>query len=119
MDNRRKFNRVPFQCDCQIRCAEQVWSGELLDISLRGALFQLSETTSLEFGDNCYLDISLADGGIHLQFESELAHKEGALHGFRFLSENLETLTHLRRLLELNLGEDDIMKKEIGYWLDG
>ena len=119
MEDRRKFNRVPFQCDCQIRSGERTWPGELLDISLRGALFQIPETTSLAFGDKCHLDISLSDGSIHLQFESEVAHKEEDQHGFRFISENLETLTHLRRLLELNLGEDDIMKKEIGYWLDG
>lgn len=119
MEDRRRFNRVPFQCDCQISCGDRTWSGELLDISLRGALFQLPETATLALADNCYLDIALADGGIHMQFESELAHREGDQHGFRFLSENLETLTHLRRLLELNLGEDDIVKKELGYWLDG
>lgn len=119
MENRRKFHRVPFVSECKISCGDLAWDGELLDISLRGALFQLPESASLERGANCYLDIILADGNIHLQFESELAHQEGDHYGFRFLSENLETLTHLRRLLELNLGEDDVMKREIGIWLDG
>lgn len=119
MDDKRKFHRVPFQCECQISSGDRKWTGELLDISLRGALFQLPQKASLELGANCYLDIQLADGNIDLQFEAELVHREDDRHGFLFLSENLETLTHLRRLLELNLGSDDFTKKEFSYWLEG
>jgi len=118
VEERRKFHRIPFQCECQVHCGERVWSGELLDISLRGVLFRLSETVLLDKGSICYVDIVLAGSDIRLQFESELVHQQGDRHGFRFLSENLETLTHLRRLLELNTGEDESTRHEIEVWLE-
>lgn len=119
MNDKRKFHRIPFQCECQISNGDRKWTCELLDISLRGALFTLPLNVSLELGANCYLDIWLADGDIDLQFEAELVHQEEDRYGFLFLSENLETLTHLRRLLELNLGSDDFTRKEFSYWITG
>lgn len=119
MDDKRKFHRVPFQCECLIGCGDQSWTGVLRDISLRGALFQLSPKSSLKLGTICYVDIALSDGDVLLQFESELVHRKGDDYGFLFLSENLDTLTHLRRLLELNLGGDDITRHEIEAWLEG
>lgn len=119
MTDKRKFHRISFQCECKISCGDMEWTGELLDISLRGALFQLQKTAKLEPSANCYLDIILADGDIHLQFEAELVHREDELYGFLFLSEDLETLTHLRRLLELNIGGDDLTRQEIASWLGG
>ena len=119
MSDKRKFHRVAFQCECRICCGDRSWTGELRDISLRGVLFQLPANSSLELGSICYLDIVLADGEVLLQFESQLVHRQGSDYGFLFLSENLDTLTHLRRLLELNLGGDDITRHEIEAWLGG
>jgi len=119
VEEKRRFHRIPFQSECRVSCGERVWIGELLDISLRGVLFRLSKTVLLDKGSLCFVDIALVGADIHLQFESELVHQQGELHGFRFLSENLETLTHLRRLLELNSGEDESTRHEIEVWLEG
>lgn len=116
---KRNFQRIPFQCNCQVRCGDREWVGDLLDISLRGALFRISTATGLELGANCYLDIVLGEGSAELQFESELVHLEGDHYGFLFLSEDLVTLTHLRRLLELNMGGDETMRQELATWLGG
>ncbi|PLX91673.1 MAG: PilZ domain-containing protein [Desulfuromonas sp.] len=119
MVEKRNFQRIPFQCSCKVRCEDLTWVGELLDISLRGALFSIPTATGLELGANCYLDIVLGEGSAQLLFESELVHIEGDHYGFLFLSEDLETLTHLRRLLELNMGGDETMRQELASWLGG
>ncbi|PLY02184.1 MAG: PilZ domain-containing protein, partial [Desulfuromonas sp.] len=38
MQEKRKFHRVPFQCQTQVKCGNRTYSGELLDISMKGAL---------------------------------------------------------------------------------
>ena len=37
--------------------------------------------------------------------------------GFRFIGEDTETMTHLRRLLDLNIGSSETIDKEISFWL--
>lgn len=116
---KREFQRVPFQSHCEISCGERCFNGELLDISLRGALFRILDGTDLEIGRNCTLVIQLGEGGMDLRFDSQLVHLEEDHYGFLFLSEDLDTLTHLRRLLELNLGDDELIKREMATWLKG
>ena len=117
MGEKRKFQRVPFQCSSQIRCGDRTYSGELLDISMKGALLLVRDAPEWKMGHICFLDIKLENGDIHLQFDAKLAHQEDNHYGFIFASEDLETFTHLRRLLELNLGDPDIVDRELADWM--
>lgn len=119
MDEHRKFQRVPFQCQSQIKCGDRTYAGELLDISMKGALLLVRDLADWEMGHTCFLDIKLEGGDIHLQFEARLAHREESHYGFIFLSEDLETFTHLRRLLELNVGDPEIIDQELADWMKG
>ena len=63
------------------------------------------------------IDLSLASCDIHLQFDAELVHREGDHYGFRIDSLDVDSLTHLRRLLELNCGDADTIDREFFHWL--
>jgi hypothetical protein len=56
---------------------------------------------------------------IVLAFDAELIHREENRLGFKFLHEDLETLTHLRTLLELNTGDPEGVRSEMLAWLKG
>ena len=117
MEDKRKFHRVPFQCQSQIKCGDRTYAAELLDISMKGALMLVRDFPQWEMGHICHLDIKLVGSDIHLQFEAELAHHEDSHYGFIFLSEEIDTFTHLRRLLELNLGDSQIIDHELSDWM--
>lgn len=117
MENKRKFQRVPFQCQSLVKCGEQAYAGELLDISMKGALLLLRDIPELEMEHVYFLDITLANSDIHLQFEASLAHRQENHYGFIFISEDLETFSHLRRLLELNIGDTDLVDRELADWM--
>ena len=117
VDDKRKFLRVPFQCQSQIRCGDRTYAGELLDISMKGALLLVRDVSGWEMGHTCFLDVKLENSDIHLQFEASLSHQEDNHYGFIFLSEELETFAHLRRLLELNIGDTDIVDRELADWI--
>ena len=38
-------------------------------------------------------------------------------YGFKFLSENVETLGHLRKMIELNTGDAETTRSELSSWL--
>ncbi len=117
MDERRNFQRVPFATEAEINCNEKKYHGELLDISLQGALINYQGTIPLEEGSLCILSIHLLDSEITMQFDVNLVHREGNKFGFKFIGEDTETMAHLRRLLELNIGSSEVIDKEISFWL--
>jgi len=118
MDERR-FRRVPFVTEVQLVAGAQRRSCQLLDIALKGALLEGDGPWTLPIGTRASLTIPLPDSPITLDFDAELVHHEGAHLGFRFLHEDLETFTHLRKLLELNSGDPEGIRSELLTWLKG
>lgn len=118
MHNRR-FRRIPFEAEVMLNSGCDVWSGELLDVAMKGALVGTDTPLPLTLGTNCSLCISLPGSPIALDFQAVLIHSEGNHYGFRFISENLETLTHLRKLIELNTGDAEATRSELSAWLNG
>lgn len=117
MDERRLFKRVKFESNSNLEIEDKSYEGDLTDISLRGALFYSDQDIPLNDGDNAILRIYLPPSDITLTFDVLLAHRRDNSFGFKFISEDIDTITHLRRLLELNLGEDGDIGLEITHWL--
>ena len=117
MTEKRNFQRVPFATDAEILCNNKKYTGELLDISLNGALILGKGHIQMEMGNRCDLTIHLLETDIAMNFEAELIHTEGNRLGFKFICEDTETAMHLRRLLELNIGSAEEIEKEIAIWL--
>ena len=117
MDDRRNYQRVPFATKAEINCSGKKYHGELLDISLQGALVLYKGTIPLEECNRCELSIHLLNSEITLQFEANLLHRRDNKFGFKFISEDTETATHLRRLLELNIGSSEAIDREVDFLL--
>lgn len=117
MEEKRDYQRVPFKCDSQVNIVDQNYPSELLDISLRGVLLEIDTAPEIGLGSLCQLDIAFASCDVHLQFDATLVHREKNHYGFRIESLDLDSLTHLRRLLELNFGDADEINREFFHWL--
>lgn len=115
--NNRHFRRIPFEAEVSLSVDQEDWTGQLLDVALKGAMVGTKEPLSLDLGAKCNLCISLPGTPISLNFQAELIHREECCYGFKFLSENLETLTHLRKLIELNTGDAETTRSELSSWL--
>jgi hypothetical protein len=113
----RRFRRIPFEAEVTLNVGRDSWSGELLDVALKGAMVGTKTPISLSLGTLCSLGITLPQTSVSLDFLAVLIHHEGNRYGFRFISENLETLTHLRRLIELNTGDTEATLCELSAWL--
>lgn len=112
-DERRDFHRVHFDADVHIQGAGQEYRGRLIDISMKGVLLeQPKEWRALE-GEHLTLEIPLGADGEHIDMRVEVAHQEGGRVGCRWLDIDVESFGHLRRLLELNLGDPDLVNREL------
>ena len=111
----RHFTRIPFQASTVIRSPDgsQEWPCELIDISLKGALTTRPEGWQARRGDSFVLRARLDEEGDVITMEADVAHVEDGHVGFECMHMDLDSATHLRRLVELNLGSETLLEREL------
>lgn len=110
---RRVFTRIPFAANVELDLLPDKYACSLLDLSLKGALVEQTLPWSAVMGASCSLSIELAEGGAAIHMTGEVAHVEGGRLGMRCAEIDLESMTNLRRLVELNLGDEAALNREI------
>lgn len=111
-DNRRRFSRIQFHRAAELILGNDRIAVEVVDISLNGALLQTSAGFSGRKGQPCSLSIRLEPSESHIRMIGELAHVEPGRVGVRREEIDLESMAHLRRLVELNLGDPALLDRE-------
>lgn len=110
---RRHFSRIHFHGAAQVLFDDQEYPCEVLDLSLKGALVRLSMTRpQMSVGQRCLLELALDEGGAKVRMEGDIAHCEDEQLGIVCREIDLDSVTHLRRLLELNLGDAELLNRE-------
>ncbi|HEX5392794.1 MAG TPA: PilZ domain-containing protein [Rhodocyclaceae bacterium] len=114
-DDRRHFWRAAFHSPVQISNTTGTVEGELIDLSLKGALVELDKPT-LKVGERCKVHLALStDAAINMA--TVVSHVEGCKVGLRSEHMDLDSITHLRRLVELNAGDPDLLDRELSALL--
>ncbi len=117
MDEKRYCKRITFPATVEIEFQQRSYPGELLDLSMKGALIQPDGDITLQKKENASIKITLPMSELILSFEAELVHLYKNNMGFKFISVDIDTMTHLRRLMELNTGNSEQVHEEIKFWL--
>ncbi len=116
----RKFVRIEFDAPIILvsKNGDREWQSKLLDISLNGALIERPENWTDDKGELFNLLITLPDSEIQIDMEVDVAHISDEHIGFHCVHIDLESATSLRRLVELNLGDEDLLERELTHMLD-
>lgn len=113
----RHFSRIPFDAQVTLLGSQsgQQWKVQLIDISLKGALLEKPEGWNGQQGDKFHLDMRLdgAESDVKLAMDTVVAHIEADQVGFQCINMDLDTATHLHRLVELNLGDEALLEREL------
>lgn len=112
-NERRHHSRIAFHAPAQLVAADGKLDVVLLDISLKGALVRLPENAALEPGGECALRVQLDPLGDAIRMEARVAHVEDRCAGLLCREIDLDSITHLRRLVELNLGDAALLEREL------
>jgi hypothetical protein len=111
-DNRRRFSRIPFQRSAELVLGTDRVPVEVIDVSLNGALLQVPPGFAGRRGQPCSLNIRLEPSESYIRMVGEMAHVEPGRVGLRREEIDLESMAHLRRLVELNLGDTSLLERE-------
>ena len=110
--NRRQFSR--FLCDGRVVIQDSDRrTARLVDLSLRGALIERPEKFTPHHGDEADLEIQLRDSDSVIRMGAIVAHFENDRVGFECKSISLESISELRRLVELNQSDETLLHREL------
>lgn len=111
---RRHFVRVSFDAPALLTTSTDAFSVHVLDLSLKGALIMAPAEAALKAGMLCQITIPLAETGNHIAMSTEVAHVQGLHIGLLCRGIDLDSVTHLRRLIELQLGDPALLERDLG-----
>lgn len=110
---KRQFSRIDFDAPITLKKDNKQWQSKLLDVSLKGALVLKPDDWNENSEGEFKLEIYLNNSDIEIDMEVTLAHTEEDHLGFYCEHIDLDSITSLRRLIELNLGDDALLEREI------
>lgn len=120
---RRHFTRVQFHAPAElITETGETHDVDILDISMRGAMVKLSSgdlpPCKLCSQQNRFnLKISLSDED-SIEMEVEPAHCHEHEIGLHCLRIDLDSIMHLRSLIEANLGDPEMINRELSNLIE-
>ena len=108
----RNFHRILYNANAMLSCDEKTWPCEVIDLSLQGCLLHFELPWS-EDKDSIYtLTINLSELS-KIKMELSIAHVIADNAGFKCEHIDLDSVSELRRLVELNLGDSDLLKRDL------
>lgn len=111
-NERRKFSRILFDAHVELAQGEFHWRASLLDISLRGLLLQQTLPAEVIKNEPILVKILLSDR-TSIAMSVLLAHQHHNQTGLTCTSIDIDSVSHLRRLIELNLGDALAAEREL------
>lgn len=117
ISERRRFSRVDFDAVVELTQGAQTWTAKLVDISLKGLLLTQSGTLPLPKDQSIQVKIVLSDQ-TPITMDAEIVHQSATQLGLACSLIDLDSISHLRRLIELNLGDPAAAERELSELID-
>jgi len=112
--NRRQFTRILFSIKATLTVAEIDYPVSIHDISLNGALITVPKHEQPLQGQLGELSFNLTEeGDVDVLMHIAVVHETPDEIGLQCNAIDIDSITHLRRLVELNLGDDSQLSKEL------
>ncbi len=111
-NDRRQFLRSVFHAPVRLRLGERESQAFLHDVSLKGALVEVSASWGGRVGETCRLRLELAPHAAILM-DTTVAHIEGRHVGLHCERLDLDSMTHLRQLVEHNADDPALLERDL------
>jgi hypothetical protein len=108
----RRWTRIAFAAAAQLRAGGRELSCQLLDISLKGALVRRPSDWPARVDEPVVLELRIAPE-TRIRMEGRVAHLEPDRAGIACHHLDIDSAAHLRRLIELNLGDEAQLHREL------
>lgn len=101
---RRRYTRINFNTRVEFRQGKLAFETELVDVSLNGILIDTPRDYEIRANIPAEARIPLGDEA-EIRMTVRLIHSSSEVLGFECESIDVDSIAHLRRLIELNMGD--------------
>lgn len=109
---RRRFSRIDFDARVELVRGEEHWPAQLLDISLKGLL--LEKLGPYQLQPSLPVDVKIVlSNQTNILMSALVVHQTLKQLHLACISVDLESVSHLRRLIELNIGDASAAEREL------
>ena len=110
--DQRAYHRIFYSADALLSCEDKTWDCQVVDISLKGCLLRFDAPWQQDLEKIYTLFLSLSDE-VRITMELSIAHAIDNTVGFKCEHIDIESITVLRRLVELNLGDSQLLERDL------
>ncbi len=110
---RRRFHRILFDAPTRIETDGESLQTCLLDISLKGALAKSPAHWQPKAGEPVILHVMLDTAGTEITMHALCAHIEADQVGFLCDEIDMDSISRLKRLVEMNIGDEDLLQRDL------
>jgi hypothetical protein len=112
MIERRRYTRISLHVHAEFASRGRNWACQAIDLSLAGALVSRPRGWEGELGERSTLVFRL-DDGTTIRMVGMLRHMDVHALGWQCTGIDLDSMGVLRHLIEVNLGEPALMRREL------
>lgn len=113
---RRRFSRIDFDARVEIAQGDNNWQAQLLDISLKGLLLAKMGPYQLQPTAPILIKIILSDH-TSIAMSAQVVHQTLEQLHLACVTIDIDSISHLRRLIELNIGDASAAERELSELL--
>ncbi len=110
--DKRRFQRVSFHATTVLCVGATRHEVTLVDLSLNGLLVEVNSDIDLQSAQTIQAEIKL-EGDALISMDVSLSHKQGTQFGLKCEMIDVDSISHLRRLIELNTGDAQAAEREL------
>ncbi len=119
VQNERKFMRTDFYVNGYFNDAGKTITFKVVNLSLKGTLIHPDEEITLQKNKGLDITILLTHSDVKIKARCNVVHISGdGYYGLKFDSIDLDSMIHLRRLLELNTIPEGEIERELSFLKD-
>jgi hypothetical protein len=108
----RQYHRILYKAEATLSSEEKIWPCTITDLSLKGCLLHF-DFPWVEDPEKIYiLTLDLSEQ-VQTKMALSVSHVVGNKAGFKCEHIDMDSITELRRLVELNLGDSDLLKRDL------
>lgn len=112
VQDQRHFQRIFYAAEALLSDGNSSIPCKVVDISLKGCLLDFGRPWPGNHESSYELDLSLSDD-VAINMVVKFAHGAGSQVGFKCDHIDIDSITSLRRLVELNLGDSEMLERDL------
>lgn len=111
-NDHRHFHRILYTAEATLSCEGKIWSCNIIDLSLKGCLLDFGFAWEGDPEKICTLVLQLSED-VQIEMELCATHVVDSKVGFKCEHIDIDSISELRRLVELNLGSSDLLERDL------